>query len=91
MIFNKSEKNMKNFFPRPRKRKDLHKIHFVSLQIVLKEINRLGMLAEIRDLSEPSMMQVLNFAKAPLLVSNTVPSSTASPNITGTIPDHVLR
>ncbi|CAG9807968.1 unnamed protein product [Chironomus riparius] len=59
-------------------------------KIVLKEINRLGMLAEISHLSEPSMMQVLNSAKAPLLVNNAMPAATTSPNITNIIPDHVL-
>lgn len=49
------------------------------------------MLAEISQLSEPSIMQVLNSAKAPLLVNNALPAATISPNITNIIPDHVLR
>jgi microsomal dipeptidase-like Zn-dependent dipeptidase len=70
----------------------VHKINSPSsLQVILKEISRLGMLAEISHLSEPSMMQVLNNAQTPLLVSNAIPSASVLPNVTNLIPDHVLR
>lgn len=81
-----------------KKTENLHKIHlfslspFHSLQIVLKEINRLGMIVEISHLSEPSMMQVLNSAKAPLLAAgNTSPPASSTANLTTVVPDHVLR
>ena len=49
------------------------------------------MIAEISHLSEPSMMQVLNSAKAPVLVNYAMPAAPSSQNITNIIPDHVLR
>lgn len=57
-------------------------------QTILLELNRLGIVAEISRLSEPSMMSVLNHAKAPLLLSSALPSALC--NSTSTIPDHIL-
>uniref|UniRef100_A0A182PNK0 Dipeptidase n=1 Tax=Anopheles epiroticus TaxID=199890 RepID=A0A182PNK0_9DIPT len=60
---------------------------FVSLT---GEMNRLGMLVEISRLSEPAMMVALNVAKAPLLLSNALPSSMACNGTTAAVPDHIL-
>lgn len=54
---------------------------------VLLELNRMGMVAEISRLSEPAMMSVLNHAKAPLLLSNALPSAFCNAT---SIPDHIL-
>ncbi|EAT46257.1 AAEL002547-PA [Aedes aegypti] len=59
-------------------------------EVVIQEMNRLGMLVEISRLSEPAMMVALNIAKAPLLLSNALPSSMACNGSTAAIPDHIM-
>nr|XP_019549659.2 dipeptidase 2 [Aedes albopictus] len=59
-------------------------------EVVIQEMNRLGMLVEISRLSEPAMMVALNVAKAPLLLSNALPSSMACNGSTAAVPDHIM-
>lgn len=63
----------------------------LTFQVVVQEMNRLGMLVEISRLSEPAMMVALNVAKAPLLLSNALPASMACNGSTAAVPDHILR
>lgn len=63
-----------------------------SSQTMLYEMNRLGMLVEISQLSEPAMVIALRTAKAPVLLMNAAPLSLChnGTNV-ASIPDHVLR
>ncbi|XP_068142331.1 dipeptidase 3 [Drosophila tropicalis] len=57
---------------------------------MLHEMNRLGMLVEISQLSEPAMMSALHSAKAPVLLMNATPLSMCNSTSVASIPDHVL-
>jgi len=58
---------------------------------MLYEMNRLGMLVEISQLSEPAMVIALRTAKAPVLLMNATPLSLCNGTNVASIPDHVLR
>ncbi|XP_039947632.1 dipeptidase 1 [Bactrocera neohumeralis] len=57
---------------------------------VLYEMNRLGMLIEISQLSEAAMVTALHTAKAPVLLLNAVPISLCNSSSVASIPDRVL-
>uniref|UniRef100_A0A0A1XRH7 Dipeptidase n=1 Tax=Zeugodacus cucurbitae TaxID=28588 RepID=A0A0A1XRH7_ZEUCU len=57
---------------------------------VLYEMNRLGMLVEISQLSEAAMVTALHTAKAPVLLLNAVPISLCNSSSVASIPDRVL-
>lgn len=56
-------------------------------ELVLHEMNRMGMLVEISKMSEEGMILTLLHAKAPLLVAHTAPASHC--NATA-VPDHII-
>ncbi|XP_030380022.1 dipeptidase 3 [Scaptodrosophila lebanonensis] len=57
---------------------------------VLYEMNRLGMLVEISQLSESAMIIALRTTKAPVLFMNSAPVSICNATNVASIPDHVL-
>ncbi|ALC44631.1 CG5282 [Drosophila busckii] len=57
---------------------------------MLFEMNRLGMLVEISQLSESAMVIALRTAKAPVLLMNAAPLSLCNSSNVASIPDHVL-
>ncbi|XP_055902759.1 dipeptidase 2 [Eupeodes corollae] len=57
---------------------------------VLYEMNRLGMLVEVSQLSESAMTTALRSAKAPVLLINAAPLSICNNTNLASIPDHVL-
>ncbi|EDW69952.2 dipeptidase 3 [Drosophila virilis] len=57
---------------------------------MLYEMNRLGMLIEISQLSETAMIIALRTAKAPVLLMNATPLSMCNGTNVASIPDHVL-
>ncbi|XP_037953182.1 dipeptidase 3-like [Teleopsis dalmanni] len=60
-------------------------------KMVLYEMNRLGMLVEISQLSEAGMVTALRTAKAPVLFINSTPLSLCNSTNVASIPDHILR
>lgn len=64
---------------------------FCLFQTMLYEMNRLGMLIEISQLSETAMIIALRTAKAPVLLMNATPLSMCNGTNVASIPDHVLR
>jgi hypothetical protein len=69
-----------------------HLQFFLFLQVVIHEMNRLGMLVEISRLSEPAMMVALNVARSPILLANASPQSHAcNGSMASAVPDHILR
>ncbi|XP_055385136.1 dipeptidase 1 [Condylostylus longicornis] len=57
---------------------------------ILFEMNRLGMLVEISQLSEQAMEIAIKTAKAPVLLSNAAPLSLCNSSNLASIPDHIL-
>lgn len=57
-------------------------------ELVLHEMNRMGILVEISKMSEEGMILALLHAKAPLLVANSAPASHC--NATTAVPDHII-
>lgn len=58
-------------------------------EMILNEMNRMGMLVEISKMSEEGMVLAMHHSKAPLLLANTAPLSFC--NATSFVPDHILR
>lgn len=59
-----------------------------NLQLVVKEMNRLGMLVDISHVASRTMHDVLDIARAPVIFSHS--DVRALCNITRNIPDDVL-
>lgn len=57
-------------------------------EIVLQEMNRMGILAEISKMSEEGMILTLLHSKAPVLIANSAPTSHCN---SSSVPDHIIR
>ncbi|XP_050675738.1 uncharacterized protein LOC126972759 [Leptidea sinapis] len=58
-------------------------------KVVIKEMNRLGMLVDLSHVSERTMMDTLSVSRAPVLFSHS--SARSLCNVTRNVPDNVLR
>lgn len=59
-------------------------------ELVIIEMNRIGMLIEISKMSQQGILMTLHFAKSPVLLSNTAPASFCNGSVSSSVPDHIL-